>query len=250
MELARKTKLFHFETLESTNDTAFELLKKGENLVAVLADWQSAGRGRNGKTWESSKQKNLLFSFGFSHSIKDINLYLLQVIGCLSTKKTLENYLSSEQLRLKYPNDVYASCENEYKKISGIISETNYLNENSCHSVIGIGVNIMQSPNKEEVPNAISLIECNKHLHNIDLEKIAMELAYNIEKYLVQAEKDIIDNWKQELRIIDKDIVVLAEPNKKYIALNILEDCRLLLEDFDKSHKIIDNGDSIRYDLS
>lgn len=249
MALASKAKIFHFETVESTNDVAFELLKEGEKSVVVVADWQTAGRGRNGKTWESSKQKNLLFSFGISHSIKDISLYLLQVIGSLATKKTLEKYIDKERIYLKYPNDVYVKTDDEYKKIAGIISETNYLNENNCHSVIGIGVNIMQVPDKVSVPNAVALAECTKLKNEINIEKITLELKNNIEEILINSEEIIFNTWTKELNIIGKKIIVLQEENKQYFALSILKDCRLLVEDTEKQQKIIDNGDSIRYEF-
>ena len=250
---------YHYNIVTSTNDIAFQLLKKDKELAAVVvtADWQSSGRGRNGNIWKSNKGENLLFSYGIVHNPSIIKLYLLQIIGTLAVKELLINYIPNEYIRIKYPNDVYIkSAPNViFRKNSGVISETNYINNNLCYSVIGIGINVKQAPNKD-IPNSIALADCVEIYNNginfnkIDLENMRIMLGNIISKLLDLEEYYIKEKWLEELNIYKKKIILLNEETEKlYNVVNIMQDCRLVISDLDGNKKIVNNGDSIRYNL-
>ena len=262
-------KFYHYAELTSTMDAAFELLNSGENCVVVTADWQSSGRGRNGKIWESEKKSNLLFTFALRHSAKKLPIYLLQVIGSIATYKSLTRYINKNNLRLKYPNDVYVldlknhqisldtnkPCFNtNYKKIAGIISETNYTNTDTCCSAIGIGININKPPQVENFSNSTALCEHISQKIKLSIPEIAEDLANHIILLLKQPAILIKQEWISLLNIFEKKIYLKDNStqilsNKVYYVRNILDDCRLELVDPNENIKIINNGDTIRYEL-
>lgn len=252
-------KFYHYNSVASTNDTAFELLAKNEKCVVITADWQSAGRGRNGNTWISRENSNLLFSYGLVHKDDNPKLYLLQVIGTLAVKELLAKYIESDYIRIKYPNDVYVKNSinaGDFKKISGIISETNYVNKDICYSVIGIGINVNNTPGLASIQNAAALADCidisknNIDLKNINLKEMINGLADNISKLLLYSEDEIKSKWEKELNIYNKKIKLIKNNDDiLYKAVRIMNDCRLVILDEFNNEKIIDNGDSIRYKL-
>lgn len=121
-------------TIDSTNRYLLE--KKTKNLQICLAEEQTAGRGRLGKTWASPFGVNLYCSIAWPFKKNILELPHLSL--CIGTvvSQTLEDYGVS-QIGLKWPNDVL--CQN--KKIAGILVET----KSDSNIVIGIGINVFLS---------------------------------------------------------------------------------------------------------
>ena len=142
----------HFDEIDSTNNyikNSYQLL---DNFTFVSADYQSKGKGRNDRVWESVKGLNLMFSI----LIKD--------------PKLLERY-DIDNVSIKWPNDVLIGD----KKVCGILLEgqlPNYL-------VIGVGLNVNQKefPDGLRRPATSISNELNK---DIDLEDLKEQLFPNI----------------------------------------------------------------------
>jgi len=138
VEQAAPEKPFIFEVLPTIDSTNRYLLEKNSNQLHVcLAEQQTAGRGRQGKTWLSPFGVNLYCSllWPFRHSINQL-AGLSLAIGVI-VAEMLEKY-GLPSIGLKWPNDVF--CHN--KKIAGVlieaVSEQAFLHK----VVIGIGLNI------------------------------------------------------------------------------------------------------------
>ena len=124
----------HFEEIDSTNNylkNSYQLL---DNFTFVTADYQSKGKGRNDRVWESSKGLNITFSI----LIKDSKLLevstILSLMTAVELAKLLDRY-GIDNVSIKWPNDVYVNC----KKIAGILLEGNVPN----YVVVGVGLNLL-----------------------------------------------------------------------------------------------------------
>ena len=160
----------HFEEIDSTNNylkNSYQLL---DNFTFVTADYQSKGKGRNDRVWESSKGLNLMFSI----LIKDSKLLevstILSLMAAVEVAKLLERN-GINNVSIKWPNDVLIGD----KKVCGILLEgqlPNYL-------VIGVGLNVNQKefPNNLRRPATSISSELNK---DIDLEDLKEQLFPNI----------------------------------------------------------------------
>jgi BirA family biotin operon repressor/biotin-[acetyl-CoA-carboxylase] ligase len=251
---AQNPLFFSFLFVESTIDKTFELLQMQENqnqIIVVTADEQTKGRGRNKKNWFGEKKQNLYFSIGFKHSVKNLPIYLLQMLGGLSVLEVLQNLLTKNQIiRLKYPNDVYASLSSnkDLKKISGIITETNFLDEQNCFSVIGIGINNKQTDFPFDIQENVTSL---KNLDiDISCENLTKILTSKIIELLNQSPEIIFSEWKLCINIFDKKINIISDNDcENYYVRTILEDGRLELLTVSGESRIINNGDSIRYNL-
>lgn len=129
--------LYVEECIDSTNIRALrKLLDEGcVPPFSVLAEAQSAGRGRRGRQWISPYGQSLYFS----HVIRierSNQLQALSLVVGLAVLRALRE-AGLEQVGLKWPNDVLASG----RKIAGILLELTGDPADVCHVVIGIGIN-------------------------------------------------------------------------------------------------------------
>ncbi len=145
---------FYIESTESTNKLLkdFSASKNLTEGFVIYTDFQTAGKGQPGNSWESEKGKNLLFSMLlYPHSIRIDKQFILSQITCLAIKNVLDKYTSG--ISVKWPNDIYWKD----KKISGILIENTLVRDRIDKCIIGIGLNINQEKFLSNAPNPVSL---------------------------------------------------------------------------------------------
>lgn len=125
--------------VSSTNDIAItrgkaEDVKEG---TLIIADHQTAGRGRHGRTWEASPGKCILASIVFRHRLKQEHAHLPNLIGALSIAQGI-HAITGLAARIKHPNDVRI----EKKKVAGVLTELEYDQHRQPFFVLGFGVNV------------------------------------------------------------------------------------------------------------
>jgi len=126
------------ETVDSTNAEAFRLLQAGQAVpFVVLAESQTDGRGRRGRTWVSPPAKNLYYTLAMKVSGGPQGLSGLSLVVGLAVLQALRQ-AGVERAGLKWPNDIYA----DGKKIAGILLELTGDPADVCHVIIGIGINV------------------------------------------------------------------------------------------------------------
>ena len=158
--------LLYLETVDSTNKYAKENLANFNDKTLIYADYQTAGRGRLNRKWESNSGDNLYASIVLkpSKELKEIYSNLTQYLS-LVLAETIEEYLNSEANiypKIKWPNDVRING----KKISGILAES-VLEKGALEGIIlGFGVNL----------NC-----CQKDLEKIDQPATSLNLETGME---------------------------------------------------------------------
>lgn len=141
--------LEHFHELDSTNEEARRLAERGERgPLWILADRQTKGRGRRGKSWESLPG-NLAMSLLLQPQKPVRECAQLSFVAALAVSELVSACLPNAEVRLKWPNDVLA----EGLKIAGILLESAAgMGEYVDWLVVGIGVNLAQFPADAEFP--------------------------------------------------------------------------------------------------
>lgn len=127
----------HFEEIDSTNTYLKQRVLDGssEGLVA-LADFQSAGRGRLDRSWNSPPRASLLFSVLLRPALGANDLQLVVAAVALATRSALER-LSGLRAQLKWPNDLVV----EGRKLGGVLAEV-VVTPNGFDVVVGVGLNL------------------------------------------------------------------------------------------------------------
>jgi BirA family biotin operon repressor/biotin-[acetyl-CoA-carboxylase] ligase len=139
------------ETAGSTNDEAIRLALLGapEGTV-VTADFQTAGRGRDGRGWVSPRGQNLLLSIVVRPRLKPSGAPVLTLLAAHAVQDTLASF--GIPSAVKKPNDVLV----EGKKIAGILTESRSKGDALEWCVVGVGLNV--NAGKEDLPEeAVSL---------------------------------------------------------------------------------------------
>ena len=168
-----KLKIFNFKKVKSTNDTAIRLIKSGINSGLVSTNIQTKGKGQRGNKW-ISKKGNLFISIFFKIN-RNLSLKKITIINLSILKKIISSQIT-EKIHIKLPNDILIYK----KKVSGILQEIMYKNNNK-YLIVGIGINIISSPNIINYPttylNKYRIKKINK-ISMINIIKINFEKKY------------------------------------------------------------------------
>lgn len=126
------------------------------HFYTIRTDYQTAGRGQAGNSWESEAGKNLLFSALLRYDgLLAIKQWRLSMLVAVALWETLAKYVPKEKLTIKWPNDIYWGD----KKLVGILIENCLSGQYVGHSVVGIGVNVNQTEWTSNAPNPISMCQ-------------------------------------------------------------------------------------------
>ena len=136
--IGKKIQVFRETT--STNDVAERLAQDGlpEGTV-VMAESQSAGKGRLGRQWVSPGRKSLLFSIILRPDLRPTEVSQLTLMAACSIAGALTR-LSQDTFQIKWPNDVLY----QGKKVAGILTEMRCDMDRIRYVILGIGINILQ----------------------------------------------------------------------------------------------------------
>jgi len=134
-----------FDLVGSTNDVVRGWLADGAPEVCLaIADEQSAGRGRDGRTWSAPAGAALLLSVGFRPSwLPPGQLWRLAASVSLAMAEAGESIagLSEGSISLKWPNDLVVESFDSVRKLAGVLGETDGIGTDDPRAVIGIGAN-------------------------------------------------------------------------------------------------------------
>ncbi len=119
----------------------------------LTTDFQTAGRGQRGTSWESENGKNLLLGFRFSPTgVKASQQFLISEVVALAACRTLRKYAGAE-VTIKWPNDIYFGN----KKLAGMLIDHTICGADIASTFVGIGINVNQESFLSNAPNPISL---------------------------------------------------------------------------------------------
>jgi BirA family biotin operon repressor/biotin-[acetyl-CoA-carboxylase] ligase len=143
-------RVFHFFKTDSTNRVAMELGYAGEpEGTVVVAEAQTAGRGRSGRSWYSDRGTGLYFTVLLRPRLSPAQAPLLTMLAGVSTHMAIaaQTGLVPE---LKWPNDLLLNG----KKFGGILTEMHAEPNQMRFVIVGIGINV----NQEKFPVELSMI--------------------------------------------------------------------------------------------
>jgi len=126
----------YHERIGSTNDRARELLRAGEDGTVVVADLQTAGRGRRGRAWESPSGVNLMLSAGLRLALAADAAWQLGASTALAVRAACAPHA---ELQVKWPNDLVTR---DGAKVAGLLLETALADDRLVQAIVGIGINV------------------------------------------------------------------------------------------------------------
>ncbi len=225
-----KLNITKLKTTPSTNTYARENASSLTLPSLIIADKQTAGRGRRGNSFYSPENTGLYMTLLFEI---EKTIPLITPAAAVAICSVIENKFNLNP-KIKWVNDIFLND----KKICGILSECFTANGKTMIA-LGIGINLTTKYFPDSLPNAGSLgIDCEK-------ENLAKDIALAIFNYTKKPDNDnIIKQYKNRLFIIGKTIE-FTENKILYSATvkGINKDCNLIVELPDKSVKLLNSGE-------
>lgn len=240
-------KLIHFQSIGSTNDKAKELAGDSEEGTVIVAEEQTSGRGRLGRSWSSRGRKGIYASVILKPDMEPANAAKLTLLGAAAVALALAD--CGIEALIKWPNDIII----DGKKAAGILTEMSSELGIVNHIILGIGINVNQSV--EEIPpelidKATSLKAASgkpiqrKHL-------IALVLNRLDELYVQFKETGDMDHaldiCRERSAVIGKDIIVIqGRKQRSGHAVSINHDGELMVRFEEGLEQVISGEVSIR----
>lgn len=210
--------IYYFDEIDSTNTQAKRIAEELEGNqghgTVVVADMQSAGRGRRGRSWNSPHGTGIFFTILLKPEIDPANAPMLTLVKALATAKGIAQVTGLET-GIKWPNDIVLNG----KKVVGILTEMSAQVDYVNHIVVGTGINVHQTEFPPEiVQTATSLdLELQQAGKNMQISRarlltaILEEFEHYYEIYLktqdlsalVEEYNAMLVNCNRKVRVLD-----------------------------------------------
>ncbi|OHD53372.1 MAG: biotin--[acetyl-CoA-carboxylase] ligase [Spirochaetes bacterium GWF1_51_8] len=207
--------LVYLESLTSTNTYAKELLlvQKLDSFV-VLTDFQSSGRGRLDRVWKAAPGEDITVTIVNSPGVDTRKFYRFTMIASLAVYEIVSRYV--QDVRIKWPNDIYIGK----KKICGILSEMITEENRIKNIIIGVGINV-NSDHDDETSTSLKTLTGKTHDRNIIIAELLSRYEYYYRSIETERFMDIYGAWKKNLAWINQHVRI--DTGKNIIA-GVLKD--------------------------
>ena len=238
---AGKTVHFARET-DSTNLWIKRLAKEGASEgTLALAEFQSAGRGRLGRSWEVPEGTSVMMSILLRPKFEPQYAPMLTLVMGMAVAKAVKKL--SFDVSIKWPNDVVVS----HKKICGILTEMGVRDGKIDYAVIGVGINVNIREFPEEMADkATSLyLESGKEFDRSQIPGLVMEAFEEYyEKFAATCDlSGLKEEYESILANYNQPVRVLAKEPYEGVARGITDGGELLVEKTDGTIVAVSAGE-------
>lgn len=238
------TRLEYFDETDSTNIRARKLAEEGApHGTLVVADSQTAGRGRRGKGWVSPRGTGIWMSMILRPSMSPMSASMLTLIAGLSVVRGVKRSTGLDAM-IKWPNDAVLNG----KKICGILTEMSTEVEEIRYVIPGIGINVNMDDFPEEIKDTATSLKLEAG-RSIRRSPVIAAVAESFEHYYdIFMETFDMSGLKEEYNThlvnMDREVLVL-DPRGQYSgrALGIDHEGSLLVRREDGSLSSVISGE-------
>jgi BirA family biotin operon repressor/biotin-[acetyl-CoA-carboxylase] ligase len=222
--------VYHFETAESTNDLAKVLGTQGAaEGTMVVAETQTAGRGRLGRSWLSPPGLGIYVSLLLRPPLPPNELPQITLATAVSVVRALTRAVGVTP-GIKWPNDLILKG----KKLGGILTEMETESDQIRYLVVGMGLNVNNPDFPPELAGrATSLLkEEGQSFPRLTILKAWLEEFEGLYlQFLARGFPEILEEWKQHSVTLGKYVAVRQGPRQiEGLAMAVTPDGALVLE--------------------
>ena len=205
-------RIYYFEEIDSTQNFAQQIaLDKKENGTIVIAEKQTAGRGRLDRKWTSPKG-GIWFSLIIHPKFDVSTSTLVPIAGAVALAKSIKTALDVD-VSVKWPNDITL----DGKKVAGMLVDASFQANSIDHFILGIGINfdidsIKIEKRLSKSPNFYGVNSLRKKDDDTPPKILLREFLVQFEKILIQLNKGektkIVKEWTKKADKIGKKITI------------------------------------------
>ncbi len=240
--LDQKLNITIFDELDSTNNYLKRLGSNGEKEnQLVIAECQTCGRGRMGRSFYSPNGTGVYFSLLLYPKFCAEKSLFLTVMAAVSVAETVMKY-NKNDVKIKWVNDIYIDS----KKVCGILTE-GAINSNKMldYAVVGIGINVIAPENgfPDDIKDIATAVFLGNTEENIK-EKIVADVVNRFFDMYNGIDTDFVKRYKEYSYLTGKEInIILGENTRPATVLGINDDCHLLVKNENGEKEEISSGD-------
>lgn len=234
------------DRVDSTNEAAMSLCGEAvpQHGTVVIADSQSKGRGRLGRSWLSPPRKNVYLSMVLLPDLAPRDAPLLTLLAAVASAEAIRRQCNAPAA-IKWPNDLMLGG----KKVGGILTEMRTDPDRIRCSVIGIGLNVNARtgdfpPELREIATSLLIETGIRH----DRNALVIEVLRSFEDWyrvlIAQGREPILAEWRRLASTLGKDVrVTFGEETIRGTAVDITDEGMLVLRRDDGTQRIVSAGD-------
>lgn len=200
-------KIYTFDVIDSTNNCARAVAGCGaKEGTIVIAEHQTAGKGRLGRVWKANPNENLMFSLVLRPKLAPDSINILSLYVAVAVAQAIEK-VTGLQVECKWPNDLLIN----QKKVAGILIEGSVKQNMVEYVVVGIGINV----NQQEFPHELQgkatslLLESRKQIDRPTLFREAIAALEGQYKAVnTGGLPSVLPQWLSRSSMINKPISV------------------------------------------
>ncbi len=194
--------LYVYQQIGSTNDEAKLLAENGapEGLL-IVAEEQTAGRGRGGRAWLTPPGGALAFSLVLRPALSAEQAARLVMLAGVAVCEAIEQTTAARP-QLKWPNDVLLNG----KKLAGLLAESALRGEALEYAVLGVGLNVSWAPAPEQVDFPATSLQAETG-HEVDRAKLLRAILARLEARYAQLNDEatftaLFADWRVRLTLL------------------------------------------------
>jgi BirA family biotin operon repressor/biotin-[acetyl-CoA-carboxylase] ligase len=233
--------------VESTNSFAMELADKGASHgTVVIADSQTKGRGRRGRTWISPSGGNIYMSVILTPPMELKEATLLTIMAGVACCGALRN-TTGLPVEIKWPNDLMVS----HRKLGGILTEIKSGAGGMLYAVMGIGINV--NAKLEDFPPEVRTIATSIRNEKGKTEPrtfLMAEILNGLDRwyrvFAQEGKNTLLNEWRRLTSMMGKPVqVTLGEEIINGLAHDIDDEGRLIVRVPSGALRRISSGDLV-----
>lgn len=197
--------IVYFEETDSTNKQARMLAREGaKHGTLVIADTQSAGRGRRGRGWISPAGEGVFMSLIVRPEMPPSEVAKMSLTLALAVARAIERETGLDA-RIKWPNDIVIGG----RKVCGLLLEMDATAEKVNSIVAGVGINVHQSVFDEEIAHTASSLDllCGRRVSRSAIVRAFLE---EFERAAAFADEEMMQAYRGRSATIGQRVQVIG----------------------------------------
>ena len=224
-------RIFKFDITDSTSTRAREYARGGGELPALfIADCQTEGRGRRGRSFDSADGKGLYMTLLFKPDTKACDSVYLTVRAAVALARAIKS-VAGLSVGVKWVNDIFVNS----KKLAGILAEGEFLSTGEMsYATVGVGVNLLSRSFPTELVDIATTVEdeCGRAI-----SRDALAEAFVSEFFSDLDGSEVLAEYRRLSLVIGKSVLVRRVSGEEFSAsvIDITESGALLVRRSDGS---------------
>lgn len=190
--------VYVYDTVTSTNDVARELCSD-DGCILVVADGQTNGKGRQGKSFFSPHDSGLYFSLAIDTDSPAFDFTGVTCAVAVAVSRAVLKVAETET-KIKWVNDLYLGD----RKVCGILVQAVSENGRIRKLIIGVGINISTIDFPDEIKDIAGSLG-----KNIDRNVLTAESVNNILELIFAKSEEYIDEYRSKSNVIGREITYI-----------------------------------------